>query len=162
VASSELSKAAYRNKDSSDNVNALAAFKESGDIEYGVSLALVLTSRQGTSELVDAAVVKNRLGPGKPTFMLRLDHERADVREASTSDVKTTDPLYFKKLDVKGIAEQAAGVPLTMNKIADRVGGNRKQALRAINELLESHELHQDKHGVRIPLPSDPGHVEKP
>src|SRR5678815_4333812 len=42
IFSSELAKAAYRSKNQADNVNALSAFKESGDIEYGVSLALVL------------------------------------------------------------------------------------------------------------------------
>ena len=42
LASSELSKSAYRNKDQTENTNLLSAFKESGDIEYGVGLAVVL------------------------------------------------------------------------------------------------------------------------
>jgi KaiC/GvpD/RAD55 family RecA-like ATPase len=157
VASSELSRAAYRNKDQAENANALAAFKESGGIEYGVSLALVLSSRQGTSELVDAAIVKNRLGSGKPEFMLKLDHERADVTETTAEDAKAIDPLYFLKLEIKAEIEKACGTPLSKRQIGERVGGRTGVAFRALNELIEAKELHQTKGGVRFPLPGDPG-----
>jgi RecA/RadA recombinase len=162
IASSELSKAAYRNKDAADNVNALAAFKESGDIEYGVGLALVLTSRAGSSELVDAAVVKNRLGPSKPEFMLRLNHDRADVREATEQDIKATDPAYFIKCGIRTVIDKACGTPTTKGIIADRVGGKRQRVWAAIDEMLEKHELHQDRHGIRYPLPGDPGYPPDP
>jgi DnaB helicase-like protein len=159
-ASSEISKAAYRNKDQAEGINALSAFKESGDIEYGVAFAMVLVNRAGASELVDAEVVKNRLGPERPKLLLRLDHQRAGVLEASIQDVKTADPLYFVKCDIRRVIEEAAGCPLSKNQIFDRVGGQRKFVLRAVNEMCGAKELHQDKHGFRFPLPGDPGYVD--
>ncbi len=81
VATSEISKAAYRNRAQAENISPLSAFKESGDIEYGVALALVLTSRPGNAELVDAVVAKNRLGQGRPEIVMKLCHTTAGVKE---------------------------------------------------------------------------------
>jgi RecA/RadA recombinase len=161
VASSELARAAYRSRDAAEQTNALAAFKESGAIEYGVSLAVVLSSRQGTSEIVDAAVVKNRLGPGKPEFVLRLDHDRADVQETSMEAGLAADPLMLVKLAIKAVVAQAHGTPLSKSQIADKVGGRVQSAWRAIGELLDAHELHQEKRGIRLPLPMEPGYAER-
>ncbi len=157
IASSELSKAAYRNKAQAENVNALSAFKESGDIEYGVGLAIVLVSHQGTTDLVDAAIVKNRLGPGKPEFLLRLDHVRADVSETTPDAVTSLDPLYFKKEEILTYVDEAHGAESTKKFLCDRVGGRREVTLKAINALVEEKILFQSKNGVRRPLPGDPG-----
>lgn len=151
-ATSELSKAAYRNRDQAENVNALSAFKESGDIEYGVAFAMVLTSRPGTSEIVDAVIVKNRLGSQKPEFMLRLDHARAAVMETTAAAVATIDPLFTLKASILDVVQQR---PLSRNFIVERVGGQKKKVLSAINALLDEGRLVDDVRGVRKPLPGD-------
>lgn len=154
VATSELSKAAYRNRDQAENINPLSAFKESGDIEYGVGLALVLTSRIGSGDVVDAVVAKNRLGPEKPTMMLRLDHARAAVVETTPEAVKTLDPLYSIKTEVMAVVS-AATEPMTKSVIYEFVGGRKAVVLRAIDELLDAKALHQDvRGGLRLPYPS--------
>lgn len=122
VATSELSKAAYRST-AQGEINLLSAFKESGDIEYGVSLALVLTSRSGTSEIVDGVVVKNRLGHGKPGLALHLDHARAHVVETSAdeADFRTDLADRSKELRDKILDALRRGPARTQDEIASRV-----------------------------------------
>lgn len=158
-ASSELAKSAYRSAAQRENTNPLAAFKESGDIEYGVALALVLISHPGTSNIVDGVIAKNRLGPGKPEFMLRLDHDRADVVEASMGSVTALDPLFSVKAEILELLSRGASLK-TKGQIAERVGGNRSKVWRAITELLDAHQLHHGRDGIRLPLPGDPGYRE--
>jgi KaiC/GvpD/RAD55 family RecA-like ATPase len=160
IASSELARSAYRNRAQAENVNPLSAFKESGDIEYGVALALVLISQQGTCDLVDAAVVKNRLGSGKPEFVLKLHDERADVTETTAAELKAVDPLYFLKQDILAHVDDAHGAPVSRNALHTRSGGARTRLLKAIQELIEAHVLFDAKGGVRRPLPGEPGYVD--
>lgn len=78
VATSELSRGAYRN--AKDRIAALAAFKDSGDIEYAARLALVLQSVPGEAgKLVDVDVPKNKAGRiegDEAGFRMRLDRAR--------------------------------------------------------------------------------------
>jgi len=159
-ASSELSKAAYRNASQAENVNALSAFKESGDIEYGVAVAVVLTSRPGTHALIDATVVKNRLGPGKPEFILCLDHETADVHELTSADAPIADPLYDLKERVKAMITRAAGNGVSRKLIYETIGGNKQRLLQAIASLVDHHILIDASDGIRFPLPGEEGFME--
>lgn len=159
VATSEISKAAYRNRDQAENVNPLSAFKESGDIEYGVGLALVLVNRQGSNELVDAVVAKNRLGGVKPSLLLKLDHARAAVGEISADEARRIDPLYPTKLDIRNTLTERCGAPMTKSAVYGRIGGRKETVLKAVAEMLEAGELFQDPRGVRFLLPGDPGYA---
>ena len=60
VATCELARGAYRSKALAEQINDLAAFKESGGIEYAAQTALVLRSVPDEPALVDVAVPKNR------------------------------------------------------------------------------------------------------
>lgn len=80
LACCELARGAYRSKQSADQINDLAAFKESGSIEYAGQTLLVLRSVQGEEDMVDVAVPKNR-GHKKAPFRLRLDRDRAGFTE---------------------------------------------------------------------------------
>ncbi len=160
IASSELSKAAYRNRAQAENVNALSAFKESGDIEYGVALALVLVSRQGTSDYVDASVVKNRLGSGKPELLLKLDHDRANVLEATRLEMQETDPLFELKQAILDHVDAAHGAAVSREVLKTEMGGNNDRRLRAIRELVDAHALFDTGKGIRRPLPGEPGYSE--
>lgn len=81
IATSELTRGAYRSKAIADQIDDLAAFKESGGIEYAMTVGLVLRTPPGEGGLVDVSTAKNRLGGGKPKFRLQLDPVRATFRE---------------------------------------------------------------------------------
>src|SRR6478735_670912 len=56
LATCELARGAYRSNDPAQRTNSLAAFKESGAIEYGMDGALVLRTVSGEPDLVDVEV----------------------------------------------------------------------------------------------------------
>jgi KaiC/GvpD/RAD55 family RecA-like ATPase len=80
IATCELARGSYRSKNAADQINDLAAFKESGGIEYAAQTALVLRSVPNESDLVDVAVPKNRAYRKEP-FRLRLDHRTTELVE---------------------------------------------------------------------------------
>ncbi len=80
IATCELNRGAYRSSDPSQRVDDLASFKESGGIEYGLDVALVLRTVAGDADLVDVSMPKNRLGE-KRAFRMRLDRFSATFRE---------------------------------------------------------------------------------
>lgn len=84
VATSEISRGSYNTEDKSRRTSPLAAFKESGGIEYGVSLALVLTRfKEEGQQGVEAIVAKNRLGghDDLPTIRLKMLASAASFEE---------------------------------------------------------------------------------
>jgi hypothetical protein len=80
VVTSELARGSYRNEASADATSDLAAFKESGDIEYAGQVLMVLRSLPGESEVVSASQPKNRLGV-KRDFLLAFDRETTNFEE---------------------------------------------------------------------------------
>jgi replicative DNA helicase len=103
IATSALARAAYRSKQQIDQIEDLAAFKESGDIEYGMKLGLVLRTPPGGGGAVDISVPKNRLGQGMPRFRLQLDPVRATFREVAAP----AEPSAEAKATVKAEAQAA-------------------------------------------------------
>jgi KaiC/GvpD/RAD55 family RecA-like ATPase len=77
---SELARAAYRSQASADETNPLAAFKESGAVEYGAETALVLRNVAGGDGAIDVTVAKNR-GYLKEAFRLEMDRQSTAFRE---------------------------------------------------------------------------------
>lgn len=86
LATSELNRGAYRSQDSKENSAGLAAFKESGGVEYGAAYALVMRSVKDAPDAVDVEVVKNRIGGLLPEFRLMLDRKRAGFVEVEKPD----------------------------------------------------------------------------
>jgi KaiC/GvpD/RAD55 family RecA-like ATPase len=82
IATSEVGRGLYRSKNPAERTEGLASFKETGAIEYGAKLALVMRSVVDEVGLVDVEIVKNRFGK-KPPFRLRLDFARAVFEEVS-------------------------------------------------------------------------------
>jgi replicative DNA helicase len=72
VLTSELARGAYRSKATAENVEPLAAFKESGGIEYACQTALVLRSLPKGDGVVAVDVPKNR-GGLKKGFSIEID-----------------------------------------------------------------------------------------
>ncbi len=83
LATSELARGAYRSRNNQEHINDLAAFKESGSIEYAAQTALVLRSVPDGGGVVDVAVAKNR-GGKKDGFRIEIDG-RTQVREVAIS-----------------------------------------------------------------------------
>ncbi len=142
VATSELSKAAYRNT-AQGEINLLSAFKESGDIEYGVALALVLTSRPGASDVVDGVVVKNRLGQGKPALTLHLDHARACVVETSADEADFRTELADRSSELRGKILDALrrGPARTQDEIGTRVKRTAAHVRAAVKALIVERQI---------------------
>jgi replicative DNA helicase len=89
VASCELARSAYRSKNTADRAEALAAFKESGAIEYAAHLAIVMTSVKGEIGTVDVETVKNRWGSGKTPMRLVQNFATASFSETAGLDSAT-------------------------------------------------------------------------
>lgn len=80
IATCELARGAYRSRSIAEAINDLAAFKESGSVEYAAQTAIVLRSVPDEASLVDVTVPKNR-AYRKDAFRLRLDHMTTALEE---------------------------------------------------------------------------------
>jgi hypothetical protein len=116
IVTSEINRSAYRNKDANQNVEDIAAAKESGDIEYGVKLLLVL--KEGKEEdCIDVSTPKNRLGRGRPRWRLKWDHVRATFTEVAMLPV---DERAKVKADEDKIKRN---ILTTLQSMPGRLGG---------------------------------------
>jgi hypothetical protein len=73
IATSEMSRSAYRKADPDDLTSTMAASKHSGAVEYSARVLLGLRSVKGESDLIEVDVAKNKLGPAGETYFLRVD-----------------------------------------------------------------------------------------
>ncbi len=85
IATCELARGSYRSKQAAEQINDLAAFKESGSIEYAGQTLFVLRSVPGEESLIDVAVPKNRAHRKQP-FRLRMDHRLVTFEEVLMPD----------------------------------------------------------------------------
>lgn len=155
IATSELARGAYRNRDQAEATNPLAAFKESGGIEYGFGAALVMRNRPGTNDLVEVTVAKNRFGGERPDLLLRLNFDRAQVTEDTLLPAKSLDPLAPYKTRLLEAATRLAGSPVSKTALAEMVAGRGTLKLKAIEALLEDGVLFQERRGIRLPCGTD-------
>jgi KaiC/GvpD/RAD55 family RecA-like ATPase len=162
LATCELARGAYRSNDPTQRINSLAAFKESGSVEYGMDGALVLRTISGEPDLVDVEVVKNRLG-SRPEFRLRLDRARALLSEVPRPNAPDLEAARdgaararLSALEERILATVRAYPALTSaNAIARTVGpGRRSAVLDAIAGLLEQGRLEQRPGGWRVAVPN--------
>lgn len=88
IAISEVGRAWYRSK--SEQINPLAAFKESGGIEYAAETAMVFSHVDDDEHLFDIVMPKNR-GYERRPFRLELDRQRMTFREVPLPDATGED-----------------------------------------------------------------------
>jgi hypothetical protein len=90
VCTSEVPRTFYGSKKRGE---ALAAFKESGSVEYAADLAILLApDHKAGPDIVRVEVTqKNRLGSGRPIFSLRIDRVRAGVAELASTPSHSLD-----------------------------------------------------------------------
>jgi replicative DNA helicase len=140
VATSETARGWYR--DRSRRIDPLAAFKESGGIEYAAALALVMTTVKGDDDLVDVTVVKNRMGQ-KCSFRLRRCVARArleevppeaDVVEGAVDNEARAERM--EKVRQRILRTVRCTTTLTSKSaVSDCAGGNRADNMKAFNAL---------------------------
>lgn len=143
LATSELSRSAYKSNRKDDGVNLLAAAKESGAIEYAADLLMVMQPVADEIGLVDCELVKCRFGR-KASFRLRQDFDRATF-----SEVERTEPLPAESAS-EAIDRGKGRVRMTLaqhhdlrsaSSVAARAGGRKADTLDAIRELVEAGEV---------------------
>jgi replicative DNA helicase len=147
LAISEMSRAGYNGK---DMVSALASSKESGSIEYGVSLLLGLRTAKDAPGQYDVEVAKNRIGCAKPAFRLRLDFATASLSEIAAP---TAPAAPGSALDQDVYLEEVRKVlstarrPLSANTISDASSKQRAGMLKAVARLEYDGELVKYRNG---------------
>ncbi len=144
IVTSEINRSAYRNKDANQNVEDIAAAKESGDIEYGVKLLLVL--KEGKEEdMIDVSTPKNRLGRGRPRWRLKWDHVRATFTEVAVQpeDVQAKSKEEHEKLKraIMQLVQEMPGRLGSGNDVVDairRLGrpADRTKVFAALRDLM--------------------------
>lgn len=146
IATCELSRGSYRSKKVSEQIDDLAAFKESGGIEYGASLALVLRSVRGGGDLVDVAMPKNRLGQ-RLAWRMEFDRGRASFAEVATppAAVEDVDPVTEAKQRVRRVLAAASAPILSKGELKRRATGRGEIVGKAIEEMLDEGDMLHDK-----------------
>lgn len=146
IATCELARGAYRSNNPAERTDDLAAFKESGGVEYGASMAMVLRAVKDQDGLVDVRVPKNRMGTKTP-FRLSLDFHSATFREVDVPDEEdeegTDSPLQKAKEKIMAIVAKSVQPITSRNEIARRSKLGKGTALKAIRELIEDERLAQ-------------------
>jgi replicative DNA helicase len=140
VATSEVSRGWYRN--SNERIDPLAAFKESGGIEYGAAVAVAMVNVKGEDDLVDVVVAKNRLGRKDP-FRLKLSFVSARFNEVEPSDEKDETPARrFENLTQQILRLLRKRTDLrSKNGVFRELGGHRREVLDALDELIATGEI---------------------
>ena len=148
-ATAELARGAYRSQNVSERTDDLAAFKESGGIEYGLTTALVLRSVPGDGGLVDVTMPKNRLGQKLP-FRIELSFARATFKEVDMPVEGAESSVSKMKSRILEVTSKAVIVIDSLNEMARRVGGNKKNVIAATKELVAEKRLLTTNEGVFV------------
>lgn len=82
LASSEMSRAHYRNKKHARELDPMASGKESSAIEFSARVVLALTKRDDDPNVVELVLAKNKHGEGGPSVKthLRVDKDRQTLK----------------------------------------------------------------------------------
>jgi hypothetical protein len=148
-ATCEVSRGAYGSRNPQDRIEDLAAFKESGGIEYGAHLALVLRSVADEVGLVDVTQPKNRWAHRgeRPAFRLALNFATASFVETATPAAADTrlasasNQLDADLLRVRTALMENPGVTGKYALAAKLTGIGRTRAWAAVKALEESGEI---------------------
>lgn len=148
IFTSELARGAYRSKRSADNSDPLASFKESGSVEFGTDVALVLQSVRGESDLVRAELVKCRPGT-KGEFNLRLDFARATFVASSVTpaDVKGVDAANYEFLKLRVLEFVSDNPGKTKTAVRDNVKGRAETVSDALTDLETEGKIRGEQNG---------------
>lgn len=163
-ATCELNRGGYGSNNPAERVNDLAAFKESGGVEYGASMAMVLRQVKDADGLINVSTPKNRMGSKKP-FRLQLDFRTAKVSEvelpAPEAEEAIASPLQQAKDKLMAVIEKSIQPINSASELARRAKIGKAKALRAVKELLEDGRL-DTREGAFVAVPSGSGTGSEP
>lgn len=128
---SELARGAYRSRNASEQIDDLAAFKESGAIEYQGHVLLVLRTDPEDAAAVTVTVPKNRIGR-RGTFGLRLDFASATFRHR---DLPVAPSASHGELSRRVLAVLRETPDVSGSVVVARTGARRQDVYTAIEDL---------------------------
>jgi hypothetical protein len=144
IATCELNRGGYRSQNPAERVDDLAAFKESGSVEYGATLALVMREVKDSGGLVSVAIAKNRMGKKVP-FRLQIDFKTATMKEVAIPEAAAEEavasPLQQVKEKVVGIIQKSIQPITSAAELARRAKQAKGTVLKAVKELVEDGRL---------------------
>lgn len=135
IATSEMSRAAYRSRKSEENQSDMASAKESGAIEYSARVLLALRSVPGASDEVELRVVKNKHGRSHRNdehgIFLRMNRATQVLTEDSAFE--PVDPAEEAKAEARAEREQ-----LKAEKAKERLLGAWREAWELFSAVFDS------------------------
>lgn len=143
IATCELSRAAYRSRNAKDRIEDMAAFKESGAVEYAMNTGLVLRPVTDAEDEVDVSVPKNKRGRRAP-FRLRRDPARCAYFEIPMPPDE--DEPANKRADLAAaiVAHVREHPGCAVGDVKSAVKGNGKVAGDTIGDLVDRGILKRD------------------
>lgn len=153
IFTSEMSRQGYRGG-RDGNIDALAAGKESGSIEYTVDALIALRPDKAMRGFVNAEIAKNRMG-GLAEFRLRLDFQTARMTEVAMPDRDASEEAR-EAAKLNEIAAKIAKKVRTSktpiksrNQLWNVMGGNKAALLRAVDRLVDEGRLEMTPAGFQ-------------
>ena len=147
---SQANRAFYRSKKDDENAVAIAAFSESGQIEYMADIAIVLSLPDENSEVVKVRFVKNRLKGSAKNFsvkyspdtgrLVEVDQAEADVaaQEASRARLKPVEAAILHEL-------RNADDGLSRANLSELTHKRKVDLLAGIESLVDSKKIFSTK-----------------
>lgn len=164
LATCELNRGGYRSQNPSERVDDLAAFKESGGVEYGATMAMVMRSLKDSEGVVDVSVPKNRMGKKKP-FRLQLDFTTASFTEGTMPTAEEEEaiasPMQKAKEKLLSVVEKSIQPITSASELARRGKVGKSTTLKAVKELIEDGRL-RHVGGVFVAVPVGSGTGSEP
>lgn len=171
IVTSELARGAYRAKNTRERTEAMAAFKESGSIEYAMTIGLVLTNVKGEANVVRVDVPKCKRGT-RGAFLLRRNPWRCTYEdggrvEDEDEDARQGSGAAPADAQIERDMERARHVLRSHPGIAgidawvDEMGINKSRARAACRRLITRGEVEDRRERGRPrffwrPPPSEP------
>lgn len=151
IATCELSRAAYRSRSAKDRVEDMAAFKESGAVEYHMNTGLVLRPVPGSEDEIDVSIPKNKRGR-RTAFRLRRDPLRCAYVEVPMPADADEQGERRTALEAKILAYARENPGAGVTAVRAAVGGNATLAKLAIDALVARGVLRSEPapRGVRL------------
>lgn len=155
ILTSQANRAFYRSKRDEENSAAIAAFSESGAIEYMADVAIVLSLPDEKSEIVKVRFVKNRLKGSAKSFQVRYSSDTGRLVEID--DVTAEDAIAeegrqrlspVKDRILKELRRHKDG--LTRLMIQDTLAQRKADVLSALRTLVDEKKVYPDQRGRQL------------
>lgn len=145
ILTSELSRGAYRSRNPAERTEPMAAFKESGSIEYAMTIGLVLNNVAGEANLIHVDVPKNKRGERGVAFQLRRSPQRCTYEDAGRVkdelDADAPAPNAEERKEQARLVLQGHPGIAGIGAWIRLMGGSRTSAMKACQALMDADEV---------------------